>query len=152
MAPLDLDVAAKPDIYLPPRAATTSPAPEEIEIDFEEGMCVNVVGLAKSIDLNGCIGTVAGFDRKCQRFLIKVAQRKDMVKIKRDNLQYPASCGVCGCEVTSSQCYACNGLPSGTVSHPSVGCCDFSEMNESSEAHSCAWDHFPDKPDEELDT
>ena len=137
VSPQDTDFASKPDVLLPPGVAVSPPAPEKIQIDIEEGMCVNVVGLSKTIDLNGCIGTVAGFDCECQRFLIKVPQRKDIVKIKRDNLQYPASCGACGCEVSSSQCYACNGLPSDAVSHLRVGCCSDSEMNGSPETRSC---------------
>ena len=72
VVPIDIDVASKPDVLLPSRVAVTPPAPEEIQIDIQEGMCVNGVGLSKTIDLNGCIGTVAGLDRKCSRFLIKV--------------------------------------------------------------------------------
>ena len=80
-------------------------------------------GLGKVPELNGEICLINGFDPPSGRFLVQIASRSDTIKIKRANLAVPARCQWCRAEVTSLQCYSCNGKspntpPSSETSSP----------------------------------
>ena len=74
---------------------------------IDTGCTVNIFGLTGNRDLNGCLAAVIGFDKPSGRHIVKVSTRANSIKIKPDNLRFPASCPQCDAEVTSSQCYAC---------------------------------------------
>ena len=79
--------------------------------DIETGMMANIDGLVKNPTLNGKLAVVVGFDDLSGRHLVRLACRSDTIKIKSENLRYPASCQYCGSEVSTSQCYACDRSP-----------------------------------------
>lgn len=77
------------------------------ESNIESGMLVNIEGLTKAVYLNGSIGHVIEFDKTTHRYCIQLASQKQPVKVRKENLKYPAVCSYCGSEVTSMTCYAC---------------------------------------------
>ena len=81
----------------------------DVQTDISTGMTVNLVDLCKSVDLNGTIGVVLGFDVATQRYKVAAVARKEPIKVRRLNLRYPARCPTCVSEVTSSRCFACSG-------------------------------------------
>lgn len=70
---------------------------------------VSLRGLVSAPSLNGCLAFVFGFDKKSGRLKVKLHASGREILVKANNITFPAVCPSCSAEVTSGQCFACNG-------------------------------------------
>ena len=84
------------EMMLPPANAGVLPMP---------GDTVRVHGTA--CHYNEKFALVVGLDSESDRYMVQFAADQDAVKIKLQNVQFPAECPNCMSEVTSSGCFSC---------------------------------------------
>lgn len=71
------------------------------------GATVRVHGLEKADHYNDCFASVIGYDADSDRILLQFSTDRPGVKIKPENVEFPAMCPRCEAEVTSPGCFAC---------------------------------------------
>lgn len=92
---------------------------------------VLIQGLRGAKHLNGILGQVIGWHETSNRFMVQVApaskntkREKDSVRIKRENILYPARCPGCDAEVLRAGCFSCG-------EHMLFGCTTAEELIKS---------------------
>ena len=82
---------------------------ESSKHEWEEmglGCTVRLMDL-RSKKYNDSFGVVTGCDSTTGRWYILVSNESRSVKIKPENIQFPARCPACECWVSAVMCYAC---------------------------------------------
>lgn len=100
----------RPDARQDEATATTprtEPRPPATTPPSLIGSTVRITGLRSATQWNDRFGLVQSIDAKTGRFILRVDSHQEPLRVLPHNVEYPATCPRCMCEVTSSACFDC---------------------------------------------